>query len=213
MDAELNGELSQQIAFLQEIDRLKEVMRQSELMDGSRRENSAEHSWHVAMAAMILSPYANAPVDLCRVIRMLLIHDIVEIDAGDTFIYDDAARKDQASARRRRLSGSLGFCRPTSAMNSSSCGRSSRRGAAPRPSLQRALTGCYQFCTIMRRRGDPGSSTTCSGHKCSTACAAYPTAPRCSGSLCSDCLMMRSSGGIWPITRRIRRRVNAFVGS
>ncbi|MBO8172891.1 MAG: HD domain-containing protein [Bacillaceae bacterium] len=88
--------LAQQIRFITEIDRLKNVYRQSILMDSSRRENSAEHSWHLAMMALILSEYADSDqLDLLRVIKMVVIHDLVEIDAGDTFAYDDEGRKDQ----------------------------------------------------------------------------------------------------------------------
>jgi putative hydrolase of HD superfamily len=78
--------IRQQFAFLAELDRLKAVMRQTPLLDRSRRENSAEHSWHLAMFALVLAEHADAggEVDLFRVIRMLLLHDIVEIDAGDT---------------------------------------------------------------------------------------------------------------------------------
>ena len=83
--------LQQQIQFLVEIDRLKQVFRQSSLMDGSRLENDAEHSWHFAMMALILAEHAKESVDIHRVLRMALIHDIVEIDAGDSFVYDDAA--------------------------------------------------------------------------------------------------------------------------
>ena len=80
--------LEQQLSFCKELDRLKTILRQSMLMDASRRENSAEHSWHLASMAILLSEYAAAPVDLTRVLKMLLVHDVVEIDAGDTFAYD-----------------------------------------------------------------------------------------------------------------------------
>ena len=75
--------MDKQLAFLQEIDKLKSVVRKSPLIDQSRRENSAEHSWHLAMYALILADSSNQAIDINRVIRMLLIHDIVEIDAGD----------------------------------------------------------------------------------------------------------------------------------
>jgi putative hydrolase of HD superfamily len=84
----LSQRLTQQLQFLIEIDKLKEILRQSLLTQSQRRENSAEHCWHLAMLAMVLSEYANESVDLLRVIKMALIHDIVEIDAGDTYIYD-----------------------------------------------------------------------------------------------------------------------------
>ena len=97
--------LSQQIQFLIEIDKLKQVLRQTLLTDGSRRENSAEHSWHLAMMAILLVEYAPATVDVLRVVKMLLIHDLVEIDAGDTFCYDvqsnlDKAEREQQAAIR-----------------------------------------------------------------------------------------------------------------
>ncbi len=88
-------QLLQQIEFLKEIDQLKLVLRQTLICGGERRENSAEHSWHLALAALTLSEHANEPVDVSRVIMMLLLHDIVEIDAGDTFIYDDKGNENK----------------------------------------------------------------------------------------------------------------------
>jgi putative hydrolase of HD superfamily len=82
------GRLGAQLRFLLEIDALKTVLRRSLIADGSRRENSAEHSWHLAMLAIVLAEHAVEPVDLAKVVRMVLVHDIVEIDAGDTYIYD-----------------------------------------------------------------------------------------------------------------------------
>lgn len=79
--------LSAQMAFLVEADRLKNVLRGTTLNDGSRRENSGEHSWHIALYAMVLAEHATKPVNIDRVIRMLLIHDLVEIDAGDNPIH------------------------------------------------------------------------------------------------------------------------------
>ncbi|GGG15154.1 HD domain-containing protein [Paenibacillus abyssi] len=87
--------LRKQLAFLVEIDKLKGIVRRSKLIDKSRVENDAEHSWHLAMMAIILSEYANEKVDLQKVISMLLIHDLVEIDAGDTYAYDIDGHKDK----------------------------------------------------------------------------------------------------------------------
>ncbi|HEY9596335.1 MAG TPA: HD domain-containing protein [Cyanophyceae cyanobacterium] len=90
--------LAQQIQFIVEIDKLKQVLRQTLLTDTSRQENSAEHSWHIALMAMLLAEYAPVPeVDILRVIKMLLIHDLVEIDAGDTFCYDVQGNQDKAA--------------------------------------------------------------------------------------------------------------------
>ena len=87
----------QQIRFILEIDKLKSIIRQSYLLAGTRKENSAEHSWHVALMAMLLAEYAEQSVDLLRVLKMLLIHDIIEIDAGDTYCYDEAGILNQSS--------------------------------------------------------------------------------------------------------------------
>ncbi|GAA0362654.1 HD domain-containing protein [Microbispora corallina] len=89
--------LQAQITFAMEIDKLKRVIRRNTLIDGSRRENDAEHSWHIGMMAMVMAEHAPPGVDLDRVIAMLLVHDIVEIDAGDTFIYDQRAVERQSA--------------------------------------------------------------------------------------------------------------------
>ncbi|ENJ1735870.1 HD domain-containing protein [Vibrio parahaemolyticus] len=89
--------LEKQLALLIELDKLKSVLRRTRVKSAEGRlENSGEHSWHVALMAVLMEEHANAPVDICRVMKMLLIHDVVEIDAGDTFIYDTAATKEQA---------------------------------------------------------------------------------------------------------------------
>ncbi|MEM9464502.1 MAG: HD domain-containing protein [Actinomycetota bacterium] len=103
--AEHGEDLARRLAFVYELDKLKTVLRQSMLTDDSRQENSAEHSWHLAMTAMTLAPLADDPIDVERAIKILLIHDIVEIDAGDVFVYDDAQRAaveatEQAAADR-----------------------------------------------------------------------------------------------------------------
>ena len=92
----MDDRLQQRIHFILELDPLKAVVRRSYLLNQERRENSAEHSWHVAMLANVLAEYADEPVDIARVTKMLLLHDIVEIDAGDTMVYDLKARKAKA---------------------------------------------------------------------------------------------------------------------
>ena len=87
----------QQMRFLVEIDQMKNVLRQTLPADGSRRESDAEHSWHLAMYAMLLSEYAPEPVDISRVVRMVLVHDLIEIYAGDTFCYDKEGNRDKAA--------------------------------------------------------------------------------------------------------------------
>jgi hypothetical protein len=98
----------------------------SPLIDQSRRENSAEHSWHLAMYALVLSQYAAAPVNVERVVKMLLLHDIVEIDAGDTPFHHASMHAAQAERDNRRRSGSLRCC-PMRRPNSATCGASLKR--------------------------------------------------------------------------------------
>jgi putative hydrolases of HD superfamily len=102
--------LRRQLEFILEIDRLKSVLRQSYLIDNDRHENSAEHSWHLAVAAMVLAEHAKEPIDVSKVIRLVLVHDLVEIDAGDTFIYDEAGNAGKAAREQKaadRLFGLL----------------------------------------------------------------------------------------------------------
>lgn len=104
--------LSQQIQFILEIDRLKHILRQTLLIDGSRRENSAEHSWHLAMMAMVLAEYAPTGADIAQALKMLLLHDLVEIDAGDTFCYDAAAHHDKAAREQQAAERIFGLLPP-----------------------------------------------------------------------------------------------------
>lgn len=90
--------LSQQLQFIVEIDKLKYILRKTRLFSSLRHENDAEHSWHLCMMALVLQEYAPAPVDLLKVMKMLLIHDLVEIDAGDTFLYDPARAAQHSEA-------------------------------------------------------------------------------------------------------------------
>ena len=91
--------LEKQLQFILEIDRLKSVYRRTYLIDGTRHENSAEHSWHLALLAFTLAEHANGPLDVGKVVKMVLIHDIVEIDAGDTYIYDVQGDKTERERR------------------------------------------------------------------------------------------------------------------
>ena len=80
--------LSKQISFIQEIDKIKYIQRKTKLFNSDRHENDAEHSWHLAMMTIVLAEHSDTPIDVLKVLKMVLIHDIVEIDAGDIFIYD-----------------------------------------------------------------------------------------------------------------------------
>lgn len=107
--------LARQLSFIVEADRLKRVLRQTTLCDGSRHENSAEHSWHLALMAAVLLEHAPQSVDAGRVLRMLLVHDLVEIDAGDTFAYDTAANVGREARERVAASRIFGLLPPAQA--------------------------------------------------------------------------------------------------
>jgi putative hydrolase of HD superfamily len=108
--------LRRQIEFTLEIDKVKGVFRQTWLADASRRENDAEHSWHLAVMAVLLAEYAAEPeLDVARVVRMVLVHDLVEIDAGDTFVYDRDHDTEWAERERRAAERIFGMLPPDQA--------------------------------------------------------------------------------------------------
>jgi putative hydrolases of HD superfamily len=88
--------LAQQLQFILELDRLKTILRRSFIVDGTRHENTAEHSWHLAIMALVLAEHVAEPTDTLHAVKLVLIHDIVEIDAGDTYSYDEQANLDKA---------------------------------------------------------------------------------------------------------------------
>jgi putative hydrolases of HD superfamily len=98
----ISERLRKQFQFIVEVDKLKQVYRQTLLTDGSRNENDAEHSWHLALLAVLLAEYASDPgMDMARVLKMVIVHDLVEIDAGDTYCYDRAGNATKADRERR----------------------------------------------------------------------------------------------------------------
>jgi putative hydrolase of HD superfamily len=102
----MDERLKKQLDFLLEIDKSKNVGRQTYISDGSRKENDAEHSWHLAIMAILLSEYANEDIDVLKTVAMVLIHDIVEIDAGDTYAYDSeglATQKEREDKAKERI--------------------------------------------------------------------------------------------------------------
>ena len=107
--------IQSQLAFLAELDKLKQVLRRTSLIGESRLENSAEHSWHLGVMAPVLVEYAPDGIDLRRAMTMLLVHDVVEIDAGDTFAYDAAAHADKAEREQLAAERLFGLLPPDQA--------------------------------------------------------------------------------------------------
>ena len=123
-------ELTQLFNFFREIDKEKFIGRQTYLTDGVRKENDAEHAWHMAIMTVLLAGYANEKIDVLKTVTMLLIHDIVEIDAGDTYAYDEDAKK-------RLRTGFSDFFRKSRERNFGRSGRNLRH----RRLLSRSLPG------------------------------------------------------------------------
>ena len=106
----MDERLKKQMAFALEIDKEKNILRQTHLSGGGRQENDAEHAWHMALLAYLLREYANEPVDIGKVLVMCLLHDVVEIDAGDTYAYDAQglqSQKEREDAAKARIFGLL----------------------------------------------------------------------------------------------------------
>jgi putative hydrolase of HD superfamily len=106
----MENRLEQQMNFILEIDKLKNIQRQTLIVDGTRHENSAEHSWHIALMGLLLAEHVDQPepLDLLKVVKMLLVHDIIEIDAGDVFAYDeDEGREEREKKAGQRIFGLL----------------------------------------------------------------------------------------------------------
>lgn len=104
------NDLLKQVAFIKEIDKLKYIQRRTRLFQSDRHENDAEHNWHLAMMALVLAGHSDKPVNILKVVQMVLIHDLVEIDAGDTFIYDTSknhTNTDEELLAAKRIFGLL----------------------------------------------------------------------------------------------------------
>jgi len=95
-----SSNLLKQIAFIKEIDKIKYIQRKTKLLNSDRQENDAEHSWHLAIMAIVLAEHADEPIDILKVVKMALIHDLVEIDAGDTFLFDTTKDHDNTAQER-----------------------------------------------------------------------------------------------------------------
>lgn len=98
--------MQKQFDFILEVDKMKNIYRQTRVLHEDRQENDAEHSWHLALMAFLLAEHSNEALDILRVIKMVLIHDLVEIDAGDTYCYDEKANEDKAE-REMKAAGRI----------------------------------------------------------------------------------------------------------
>lgn len=167
----MSDRMTQQLAFLVEADKLKTILRRTPLADGSRLENSAEHSWHLALAAMMLVEYAPAGVDLARVIELVVIHDLVEIDAGDTFAYDPEHALSKAARERDAADCIFGLLPAEQGLRVRALweefeGPERLNRASPTP-----WTASRRCCSTTAPAAAAGRRTASGARRCSCACS------------------------------------------
>ncbi|WP_183568739.1 HD domain-containing protein [Mucilaginibacter sp. SP1R1] len=131
--------LQQQIAFIHEIDKVKYIQRKTRLFNSDRNENDAEHSWHLAVMAIVLAQHANQPVNTLKVLKMLLIHDVVEIDAGDVFLYDTTVSHTNTEAERKAAERIFGLLPPEQAQELIAIWEEFEAGETPEAQFARAM--------------------------------------------------------------------------
>ena len=144
-----------QIEFIREIDKLKQVFRQSLISDGSRRENDAEHSWHLAIMVALLAEHAPAPIDALRAMKMALIHDIVEIDAGDVFIYSTEKREEAVKAERAAAERLFGMLPSDQAAECRALWEEFEARVTPEARFARALDRLQPILLNLANQGEP----------------------------------------------------------
>lgn len=128
-----------QLAFIKEIDKEKQIFRQSYVSDATRKENDAEHAWHMAIMAFLLSEYSNEEIDVLKTIRMILIHDVVEIDAGDTYAYDEVGKQSQREREEKAASRLFGMLPTDQAEDMLALWEEFEAGETPEARFARAL--------------------------------------------------------------------------
>ena len=156
-----NRRLAQQIDFIVAVDGLKQVCRRTRLIDDGRPENDAEHSWHLALMAVVLREYAAEDVDLARVLAMHLIHDLVEMDVGDTFAYDDAGQADREERERVAAERIFGLLPAEQGATLLALWEEFEARETPEARYAAAAwTGCIRCCSTTTGTTRPGSVTT-----------------------------------------------------
>lgn len=143
----MTDRLRKQLAFILELDQEKNILRQTHLSNHGRRENDAEHAWHMAIMAYLLQEYSNAPIDVAKVMLMCLLHDVVEIDAGDTYAYDEKERNAKAREEAAK-NGFMGCFRKIKRNVSSSFLRSLKHGKRQNQNLHMPWITCSRCCSM-----------------------------------------------------------------
>lgn len=152
----IDNRLKKQFDFILEIDKEKQIMRQTLLSDASRFENDSEHAWHMAVMCFLLSEYSNEKIDVLKTIKMILIHDIVEIDSGDTYAYDEVGKATQHKRNPRLPTDFLIFYLKIRQKNSIRFGWSLKNKIRLRQDLQKQWTTYNPIFSIMQLRAECG---------------------------------------------------------
>ncbi|MGY4385705.1 putative hydrolase of HD superfamily [Pedobacter sp. UYP24] len=149
------GQLQKQVDFIHEIDKLKYIQRKTRLFNSDRTENDAEHSWHLALMAVILSEHSNEDIDLLKVVKMLLIHDLVEIDAGDIFLYDTVTSHTNTAAELAAASRIFGLLPKQQAEELTSIWEEFEGGETAESKFARAMD---RFEPLLQNRSNNGGT-------------------------------------------------------
>ena len=161
-------DLNRRLDFIIAADALRLVERRTYIGDGSRHENSAEHSWHLALAVLLFEPLARErDLNLQRMLELALLHDLPEIGAGDTYVYDNVGRESQAAREQhRRRRDFRPSCPPRVTRSFAPDGTSSSSCKAPKRSSCADWIGCCRFCSITPRADARGCITACARSRC-----------------------------------------------
>ncbi|QNK64656.1 HD domain-containing protein [Pedobacter sp. PAMC26386] len=149
--------LLQQVAFIHEIDKIKYIQRKTRLFNSDRTENDAEHSWHLAVMALTLAEHSNEPIDTLKVLKMLLIHDVVEIDSGDVFLYDTIVNHDNTIAERKAAKRIFGLLPAKQAEEFIAIWEEFETGDTPEAKFARAMD---RFEPILQNVSNQGGTWT-----------------------------------------------------
>ncbi len=159
-DSSPAARLARQIAFILEVDKLKEIFRQTINTQSRRAENDAEHSWHLCLCVIVLAEHANSPsLDVLRVLQMVIVHDLVEIDAGDTFAYDTAAMAGQHEREARAADRIFGLLPPDQSLRFRALWDEFEAKQRPSPGSPPRWTGSSRCCSTAAPRARRGSGT------------------------------------------------------
>lgn len=151
------ADLLKQVAFIKEIDKLKYIQRRTKLFNSNRHENDAEHSWHLAMMAIVLAQHSDQPIDVLKVVKMVLMHDLVEIDAGDTFIYDTTKSHTNTDAERVAAQRIFGLLPETQAQEFIAVWEEFEAGLTHEAKFARAMD---RFEPLLQNTSDNGGTWT-----------------------------------------------------